>query len=628
MASSAKAESVHSGDVVVVIESEKTSDFNGSSSEQTHTEDPQDFTTEQDQFGQKEEVLVDSEAASSTKGSTSQDNTDSGPAPISEVAGAGTLPFREVIVVFAGLVLGVFLASLDQTIVNVCSTKIASQFHSLTEIPWLGTAYFLTSTAFQPLYGKGSDIFGRKATFLFAISVFLIGSALCGAAQNMTWIIIARGVAGMGSAGIMSGVMIIITDLVSLRDRGKYQGIIGSVFGLSSVIGPLLGGVLTDRATWRWAFFINLPIGAITIFTVVKVLHLPHAGGSFKTKLARVDFAGSFTLIVGLIMVLLPLNWGGSTYPWNSARIIAMFCVGFAILGLFCFIEWKIAVEPIIPFRLFKKRTCVAVFGTNLCLGMGLFGFMFYMPLYYQIVRQETATDSGLGLLPMIIGLLIASISSGYMCSRWGHYRPFIWIGLSLATIGMGLMVLLTEDSSRIKIIGFLFLTGLGVGCVTQMAMLAIQSGVEPKDIAVATANAIFFRTVGSVLGVAICGAVFNNAVKNNLGPLILANPNVTSVIADPYDVRNFTPVMQAAILHAYMVSIRAAFRVCCPCLGVGLFISLFIKHHALRKTRGAQPKQVPKPEPEPASQLELEAQPEPEAQSERESQPQQKAEV
>jgi len=459
---------------------------------------------------------------------------------------------------------------------------------------------------FSPLffprrYGKGSDIFGRKASFLFAISVFLIGSALCGAAQNMTWIIVARGVAGMGSAGIMSGVMIIITDLVSLRDRGKYQGIIGSVFGLSSVIGPLLGGVLADRASWRWAFFINLPIGAITIFTVVKVLHLPHAGGSFKTKLARVDFAGSFTLIIGLIMVLLPLNWGGSTYPWKSARIISLFCFGFLVLGIFCFIELKVALEPIIPFRLFKKRTCVAVFGTNMCLGMGLFGFMFYMPLYFQIVRQETATTSGLELLPMIVGLLIASISTGYMCSRWGHYRPFIWTGLSLATIGMGLMQLLTEDSSRGKIIGFLFLTGLGVGSTTQMVMLAIQSGVQPKDIAVATANAVFFRTIGSVLGVAICGTVFNNAVKNNLGPLILQDPSISSVIANPYDVKNFSPEMQKAILHAYMISLRAAFRVCSPCVGVGLLISFNIRHHALRKTRGSQPvKQEPTPDPEP----------------------------
>ncbi|KAG0334500.1 hypothetical protein BG005_004841, partial [Podila minutissima] len=261
---------------------------------------------------------------------------DPGPSyPSEEVV---TLPFKQLMVVFIGLMLGVFLSSLDQTIVSVCTTKIANDFKALNEIPWVGTAYLLTSTAFQPLYGRFSDIFGRKPTFLFAISVFLIGSALCGAAQNMIMMIVARGIAGVGAGGIMSMVMIIITDLVSLRDRGKYQGIIGAVFGFSSVIGPLLGGVFTDKASWRWAFFINLPIGAITLAAVIKLLHLPHQGGSFMEKAKRIDVLGSLTLVAGLILVLLPLNWGGSTYAWNSGIVIGLFCAGFAVLFVFCMI--------------------------------------------------------------------------------------------------------------------------------------------------------------------------------------------------------------------------------------------------------------------------------------------------
>ncbi|GJJ75900.1 hypothetical protein EMPS_08258 [Entomortierella parvispora] len=597
MSSSTRISSVHSDEVVVVVESEQTA---LDSFEKSPIGDKLDQTriderpSRSEEYGQKEEIITDSDIDSSAKESLPQEK---GQAPAKQASGAGTLPFREVMVVFAGLLLGTFLSSLDQTIVNVCTTKIASQFNSLTEIPWIGSAYFLTLTACQPLYGKGSDIFGRKTTFLFAIVVFLLGSALCGAAQNMTWIIIARAISGAGAAGIMSGAMIILTDLVSLRDRGKYQGITGAVLGLASVIGPLLGGALTDHATWRWAFFINLPLGAFTIFTVVKVLHLPHNGGSFKAKLARVDFAGSFTLIVGLILILLPLNWGGSTYPWSSARIIVLLCAGIAVLLLFCFIELKVAVEPIIPFRLFKNRTCVSVFGTNVFLGMSFFAFMFYMPLYFQIVRQESATASGLEMLPMIVGLLIATTSTGFMSSKWGRYRPFIWIGLALGTVGMGLMLLLTEESSRGKIIGFLFITGFGLGCSTQMVMLAIQSSVEPKDIAVAMANSAFSRTIGSVLGVAICGTVFNNAVKNHLGPIILDNPQygIASVITDPYNVKAFAPELQRAILHAYMLSLRAAFRVCCPLMGVAFLISLCIQHHTLRRTRGGGP--PPKPE-------------------------------
>ncbi|ORZ19085.1 major facilitator superfamily domain-containing protein [Lobosporangium transversale] len=487
-------------------------------------------------------------------------------------------------IVFVGLMLGIFLSSLDQTIVSVCTTKIANEFNGLKQIPWIGTSYLLTSTTFQPLYGKGSDIFGRKTTFLFAILIFLIGSALCGAAQSMLMMIVARGIAGIGAGGIMSMVMIIITDIVSLRDRGKYQGIIGAVFGFSSVIGPLLGGVFTDKASWRWAFFINLPIGAITVIAVAKLLHLPHSKGSLKEKLKRVDVFGSLSLVIGLVLVLLPLNWGGSEYDWDSPLVIGLFCAGAAVLFVFCLIEWKVAQEPIIPFHMFKSRTNVAVFLTSFFIGMGLFGVMFFMPLYFQIVRQESATASGLEMLPMIVGLLLASISSGIMVSKWGQYRPFIWIGLILSTTGTGLLTLFHEDTSRGELIGYLFLVGLGIGFSMQTVMLAIQSSVETKDMAVATATATFFRTVGSVFGVAIAGTVFNNGVKSNLDPLIDKFPEVEKVMVDSYLAPTFGSDLEAQILHAYMLALRQAFLVCIPFMGLAFVFSLLIKHHKLRK--------------------------------------------
>ncbi|CAO3571504.1 unnamed protein product [Mortierella alpina] len=550
---------------------------------------------QEQQHNEKQEVITHGAASdnkheidsASTK-SSSHGNLDPGPPELTDEV--VSLPFKELMVVFIGLMLGIFLSSLDQTIVSVCTAKIANEFNSLSEIPWIGTSYLLTSTTFQPLYGRGSDIFGRKATFLFAITVFLIGSALCGAAQSMIWIIVARGIAGVGAGGIMSMVMIIITDLVSLRDRGRYQGIIGAVFGISSVIGPLLGGVFADQASWRWAFFINLPIGAITLAAVIKLLHLPHSKGSFKEKMRRVDMLGSLALIVGLVLILLPLNWGGSTYEWSSPIIIALFCVGFAVILIFCVIEWKQAAEPIIPFRLFKNRTNTAVFLTSFFIGMGFFGIMYFMPLFFQIVRQESATASGLEMLPLIVGLLVTSISSGFMVSKWGQYRPFIWIGLALSTIGTGLLTLLNEQSSRGEFIGYLFINGCGLGFSMQTVMLAIQSSVATKDIAVATANATFFRTVGSVFGVAISGTVFNNVLKTNLMPLIEINPAVAKVLKDSYLAPTFGPEMEAKILHSYMLALRSSFTVCIPFMGLAFLFSLLIEHNKLRKARGPTP--------------------------------------
>lgn len=609
MGSPAPTPSVHSDNATVVIESEKShSNVDPSSSNPNHITNGEKQEYAEPTRGEKEEIIDDQEvvgtgeqkieedtsakvapsSASSSKGS-SHGNIDPGPHnPAHE--DFVPMPFKQLMLVFTGLMLGIFLASLDQTIVSVCSAKIAGEFNALDEIPWIGTSYLLTSTTFQPLYGKGSDIFGRKLTFLFSISVFLIGSALCGASQSMIMMIISRAIAGIGAGGIMSLVMIIITDLVSLRDRGKYQGIIGAVFGFSSVLGPLLGGVFTDHASWRWAFFINLPIGAVTLVAVVKLLHLPHAKGSLREKLARIDFYGVIALVIGLVLILLPLNWGGNTREWNDPLIIGLLCGGFAVLLIFCFIEAKVAVEPILPFRLFKNQTNSAVFATSLFVGMGFFGIMFFMPLYFQIVRQESATSSGLEMLPLIVGLLVASISSGFMVSKWGQYRPFIWIGLALSTIGTGLLTLLKEDSSRGMIIGFLFINGCGLGFSMQTIMLAIQSSVATADIAVATANATFFRTVGSVFGVAISGTVFNNAVKTNIQPLLRVNPKIAIVLANSYAVNEFDDATKAEILHVFMIALNKAFTVCIPFMGIAFLFSLAIQHNKLRKNLGPTP--------------------------------------
>ncbi|KAK3843550.1 MAG: major facilitator superfamily domain-containing protein [Linnemannia gamsii] len=500
------------------------------------------------------------------------------------------LPFKELIVVFVGLVLGVFLAALDQTIVSVCTTQIANDFKALNDVAWIGTSYLLTATAFQPLYGRFSDIFGRKSVFLFAILVFLGGSALCGAAQSMIMMIVARAISGVGAGGIMSMVMIIITDLVAPRERGKYQGIIGAVFGLSSIIGPLLGGVFTDHASWRWAFFINLPVGAITVAVVIKLLHFPHVKGSLRDKIKRIDFLGAASLVAGLVVILLALNWGGSKYAWSSGIIIGLFCAGAAIILIFCLIEWKQAAEPIIPFRLFKTRTNIAVFASSFFLGAGFFIVMFYMPLYFQIVRQRSATAAGLEMLPVVAGLLFSSIFSGFMISKYGQYRPFIWVGFICCTTGIGLLTLLEVDSGRGPQIGYMLIAGAGIGFCMQTTLLAIQSAVPLADMAVATANSTFFRTVGQVIGIAIAGTVFNNKVQSQFAPLILQIPGIEAVVADSSLAGSFGPEVERMVLEIYMVAIRNAMVVGIPFAGLGFLSSLFIKHHSLRANAGPTP--------------------------------------
>ncbi|KAF9911198.1 hypothetical protein EC991_004422 [Linnemannia zychae] len=548
-----------------------------------------DIPTTSEKFTSPIDTNIPAPPATTTPAASTYGQLDPGPSLPSDEP-VNQLPFKELVVVFVGLVLGVFLSALDQTIVSVCTTKIANDFKALNDVAWVGTSYLLTATAFQPLYGRFSDIFGRKAVFLFAIIVFLGGSALCGAAQNMIMMIIARAISGVGAGGIMSMVMIIITDLVAPRERGKYQGIIGAVFGISSVVGPLLGGVFTDHASWRWAFFINLPIGAITLAVIIKLLHLPHVKGSLRDKIKRIDFLGATSLVIGLAIILLALNWGGSKYAWSSGLIIGLLCAGAAVILIFCLIEWKQAAEPIIPFRLFKTRTNIAVFASSFFLGAGFFIVMFYMPLYFQIVRQRSATAAGLEMLPIVAGLLFASIFSGFMISKFGKYRPFIWVGFVFCTAGLGLLTLLEVDSGRGPQIGFMFIAGVGIGFCMQTTLLAIQSAVPLADMAVATANSTFFRTVGQVIGIAIAGTVFNNKVQSQFAPLIAEIPSVAAVVVDSSLARSFGPEIEARILEIYMVAIRSALIVGIPFAGLGFLSSLFIKHHSLRTNAGPTP--------------------------------------
>ncbi|KAF8939249.1 hypothetical protein BGZ47_008252 [Haplosporangium gracile] len=486
--------------------------------------------------------------------------------PAGYVDQSRVLPPKELALVFVALMIVILLASLDQTIVSVLIPALGKTFNAPQYIAWVGTSYLLTSTAITPLYGKLSDIFGRKSTILVAVALFLVGSLICGAAPNIYVLIFGRAAAGSGAAGMISLTMIIISDVVSMRERGKYQGIIGSMFGLSSVIGPLLGGVLAEKSTWRWAFYLNLPLGIVGIAIVSWILRLPPVEGTRRDKLKRVDFLGSFTIVIGIVCVLLSTNWGGNEYAWDSVQIVVPYVVGGLFLLAFLYVEAKVAVEPIMPFRLFSNQSVSAAYITSFFIGGAFMGAVFYCPLYFQMVMHYNATKAGIHLLPMVAGMLFGGIGGGVAVSKTGRYRPFIWGALIIYTTGIALLSLWDENSGMGIQIGFLFVVGLGLGGCMQNIVLAGQCAVSRADIATVTSMMSFFRSMGGVICVAIGGSLINNILTNNG-----VDPNNFGVIfAHP---------------EIYAKATQAIFRQCIAWPVLAFIASLFLKHHKLRKT-------------------------------------------
>jgi EmrB/QacA subfamily drug resistance transporter len=434
---------------------------------------------------------------------------------------------REVRIVFVALMLAVLLAALDATIVATALPTITADLGGLDQLSWVVTGYLLASTISTPIYGKLGDLYGRKRVFQAAIVIFLIGSALCGASQSMAELIAFRTVQGIGGGGLLVLAQAIIGDVVSPRDRGRYQGVFGAVFGVSSVAGPLIGGFLVDNASWHWIFYVNIPIGLVALVVIGIALRLPA-----ERREARIDVLGTVLLALATGSFVLATSLGGQTYAWGSWQIIGLAVLAVAAGACLIPVERR-APEPVLPLGLFSHRVFVVAGAIGFIVGFALFGATTYLPLFLQIVTGASPTTSGLEMTPLLLGLLVTSIGSGQVIARWGHYRPFPIAGTALITVGFLLLSTMGPGTSApVRSLNML-VVGLGLGLVMQVLVLAVQNDVDYRDLGVATSGATFFRSIGGSLGVAICGAIFSNRLADELaklGPLPagLASGNVT----------------------------------------------------------------------------------------------------
>jgi EmrB/QacA subfamily drug resistance transporter len=478
---------------------------------------------------------------------------------------------------FTALLLVMLLGALDQTIVSTALPTIVGELGGLENLSWVVTSYLLTSTIVVPLYGKFGDLFGRKIVIQASILIFLAGSILCGVAQDMTQLIVLRALQGLGGGGLMVVTMAAIADVIPPAERGRYQGLFGGVFGLATVVGPLLGGFIVEHLSWRWIFYINVPLGVLAL-VVIGVVFKPHVAHVRH----KIDYMGAVFLAASLTCIILFTSQGGTSLPWSSPQLWFTLALGIITLGGFIY-EERLAAEPIMPLSLFKDRTFLLSAAIGFIVGFSLFGATTFLPLYLQVAKGSTPSQAGLQVLPMMAGVLATSIISGRVISKIGKYRFFPIVGTALVAIAMLLLSTLQLDTPLHTMYLYMLLLGLGLGMVMQVLVLAVQNAVAFKNVGVATSGATLFRSIGGSVGVAAFGAIFTNGLHSRLAAAIPPDAELPQSLG-PLGIRSLPAPLHDAYLNAFSGSMHVVFLAASCVVLLAFSLAWLMKDIPLRK--------------------------------------------